>query len=586
MLAALLLVILGLKIGWNIAIGWFDITIAVELTYRLVFRGTFRSIRRKSSPHLINFTFLTVLVFCWNSVGFILWMKGGSVCDILAVAYFGGYLLYLQTHHSSSPVAMLPVVPSFLTLVLLPLVFPHQHGLDQLLIIVMMGSIVGHAVVGALVSMAAAQRLTTAAEQLVVEKARAERAVLESTAALDDAQAASRAKSTFLATMSHEIRTPLNGVLGMAQAMARDQLPPAQQERLAVIRQSGEALLAILNDVLDLSKIEAGRLDLESVVFDLDELMMGAYATFTAIANKQRLSFGLSITETAKSAYLGDPTRIRQMLYNLISNALKFTQYGEVRVEADYHDGELSIAVCDTGIGIPATAVAAVFQSFTQVDASTTRHFGGTGLGLSICKHIAQMMNGDITVQSTLGEGSRFTITLKIEQVDRVGDAATHQEAIFRVQCVDKDQSELRVLAAEDNQVNQLVLRTLLAQVGIDPVIVVNGEEAVAAWRSRDWDVILMDMQMPVLDGISATKVIRAEEAASGRDRTPIIALTANAMSHQVEAYRACGMDGHVSKPVEIEKLFEMLDRVIAFNNGALEPTDKKAKRDAEVNVA
>ena len=484
-----------------------------------------------------------------------------------AAAYFGGHLLYLQAHHSRSPAAMLPAIPSFLTPLVLPLAVPHYGGLDQLTILVVMMGIVGHAVLGTLVSMSSARRLSNATEQLVIEKARAEQAVEASIAARDDAQAASRAKSTFLATMSHEIRTPLNGVLGMAQAMAHEPMPIVQQERLSVIRQSGEALLAILNDVLDLSKIEAGRFDLEAISFDIEELVTGAYAAFTALANKQGLSFRLCLTDAAKGSYLGDPTRIRQMLYNLISNALKFTQSGEVCVEADYCDDRLIIAVTDTGIGIPAEGVATLFQSFTQVDTSTARRFGGTGLGLAICKRIAELMGGGITVQSTLGAGSTFKISLAVSKVELSADGPYDEGS---APCLDDqedaDLTSLRVLAAEDNSVNQLVLRTLLAQLGINPVIVGDGQQALSAWRAGDWDVILMDMQMPVMDGVTATQVIRAEEAVRGLVRTPIIALTANAMAHQVDAYHASGMDGHVSKPLEAAKLFQVLERVINDN--------------------
>ncbi len=376
------------------------------------------------------------------------------------------------------------------------------------------------------------------------------------------AEAANAAKSSFLATMSHEIRTPLNGVLGMAQAMAADPLTRIQKERLGVIRESGDALLAILNDVLDLSKIEAGRFELEAVEFDLDHLARGAHSAFTALANKQGLSFCLTMTDAARGAYLGDPTRIRQILYNLISNALKFTRQGEVRVSADYQDGRLLLAVSDTGIGIPEDRLAVLFQKFVQVDASTTRRFGGTGLGLAICRHLAELMGGGIEVESVLGQGATFRVSLVLTKLDRASGAAEWAEpAPSPAGELDR---ALRVLAAEDNSVNQLVLRTLLAQVGVEPVMVENGEEAVAAWRDGGFDIILMDMQMPVMDGGAAAGVIRAEEAATGRARTPIIALTANAMSHQIAEYLALGMDGHVAKPIEAAKLFACLELAFA----------------------
>src|SRR4029077_9141871 len=223
----------------------------------------------------------------------------------------------------------------------------------------------------------------------------------------------------FLATMSHEIRTPLNGVLGMAQAMAGDALSDRQRDRLSVIHRSGEALVAILNDVLDLSKIEAGKLELEQLEFEMGEVARGAYSAFTALANKKGLSFALDI-ERARGRYIGDPTRLRQILYNLISNALKFTEQGEIRVTAVREDDVLVLSVRDTGLGIPEENLSRLFGKFDQLDSSTTRRFGGTGLGLSICRELAHLMDGDIAVDSRLGEGSCFTLRLNLP---RIGDA-------------------------------------------------------------------------------------------------------------------------------------------------------------------
>ncbi len=386
------------------------------------------------------------------------------------------------------------------------------------------------------------------------------RAELALAKARDDAEAANRAKSLFLATMSHEIRTPLNGVLGMAQAMAMDELSTLQRERLGIVHASGEALLAILNDVLDLAKIEAGKLDLEDIEFDLDEVARGAHQAFTGQANKKGLSFALDI-EDAQGVYRGDPTRLRQILYNLVSNALKFTDRGEIRVTAHWKDERLAFAVTDTGVGIPEDRLQALFGRFDQADASTTRRFGGTGLGLAICRELAEMMGGAIAVESTLGFGSTFTVTLPLR---RVGDPRPVMPLPAPPAPDDEAYAlKLRVLAAEDNTVNQLVLKTLLHQVGVDPVVVSNGIEAVRAWEDGDWDVILMDVQMPKMDGPTAARAIREQELATGRPRTPIIALTANVMSHQLAEYLAAGMDGHVAKPIEAARLFEALEALL-----------------------
>jgi signal transduction histidine kinase/AmiR/NasT family two-component response regulator len=367
------------------------------------------------------------------------------------------------------------------------------------------------------------------------------------------AEDANAAKSAFLATISHEIRTPLNGVLGMAQAMSGGAMTAEQRERLGVIRESGESLLAILNDVLDLSKIEAGKIELDEAEFELGEVARGAYAAFTAIANKKGLSFGLDM-EPASGRYRGDPVRLRQILYNLISNALKFTEKGEIRVGAAYRDGRLVVAVSDTGMGIARENFGKLFEKFDQLDASTTRRFGGSGLGLSICRELARLMGGDISVESEVGHGSTFTLTIPLE---RLGAEATEDLASADPESL--QQLSLRVLAAEDNTINQLVLKTLLHQFGVTPHVVDNGRAAIEAWEGGDWDVVLMDVQMPVMDGLSAAAAIRALELARGRPRTRILALTANAMAHQVKEYLDAGMDGHLAKPIEIAALYQAL---------------------------
>jgi signal transduction histidine kinase/AmiR/NasT family two-component response regulator len=378
--------------------------------------------------------------------------------------------------------------------------------------------------------------------------------------ARDTAQSADRSKSAFLATVSHEIRTPLNGVLGMAQAMKRDELSDVQRERLGVISESGEALLAILNDVLDLSKIEAGKLELELVDFDLEELARGAHAAFTPIAERKGVSFDLVIDDEARGAYRGDSVRVRQVLYNLISNAVKFTAQGGVTARLSKSATGVRIDVTDTGIGIPQDRIDALFEKFVQADATTTRRFGGTGLGLAICRELCEAMGGAISVSSRLGEGSCFTVDLPLApalNAERAASIAAPSEAAMETD------SAVRVLAAEDNPTNQLVLKTLLIQMGVEPVIVGNGAEAVEAWEQSHWDLVLMDVQMPVMDGLAAASAIRAREAETGRAATPIIALTANAMSHQVESYRAAGMNGFLAKPIEIRQLFQTLQSIV-----------------------
>ncbi len=389
------------------------------------------------------------------------------------------------------------------------------------------------------------------AMQNITERKRSEAAILQ---ARDEAQAANRAKSAFLATMSHEIRTPLNGVIGMAQAMTNDQLTPAQQERIEVIRQSGETLLAILNDVLDLAKIEAGKLDLEITEFDLTRLVAGAHGAFTALAERKGLDFSLAVEPQARGRYRSDSTRIRQILYNLISNALKFTDEGEVAVRVAAAPEGLQLEVSDTGCGMSEEVLGRLFGRFEQADPSTTRRFGGTGLGLAISRELADLLGASLTAESAPEGGSRFVLTLPLV---RLGPEDSRPVATTAAPVTAP--ATLKVLAAEDNAVNQLVLKTLLHAVGVEPVVVSDGMQAVAAWRAEPWDVVLMDVQMPLLDGPAATRAIREEEARTGRPRTPIIALTANAMANQVEAYFEAGMDGYVSKPIDAAKLYEAL---------------------------
>ena len=409
--------------------------------------------------------------------------------------------------------------------------------------------------------------IVTAHDVTVVERRarELERIAADLRDAKAEADAANSAKSSFLATMSHEIRTPLNGVLGMVQAMAMDQLSDPQQERLDVIRQSGENLLAILNDILDLSKIEAGKLELEEVEFDLSRLLQGAHSGFTAIANKKGLSFALAVAPDAAGVYRGDPTRVRQILYNLIANALKFTESGEVRVDAARQDRTLRITVSDTGIGIPQDRMAALFDKFTQVDASTTRRYGGTGLGLAITRDLVALMGGELEVTSEPGGGSRFTVGLPLARLADAEAAATPLAG--RAEAPATGVPGLRVLAAEDNQVNQLVLKTLLHQLGVDLRVVGDGVEALEAWEADRWDLILMDVQMPRMDGPTATRRLREREATTGRARTPVIALTANVMSYQVTEYLTAGMDAVVAKPLRLTNLLETMQAV-------LEPAD------------
>ena len=395
--------------------------------------------------------------------------------------------------------------------------------------------------------------------RLQVKDAALRRTLAELVEARDAAEAANVAKSQFLANMSHEIRTPLNGVLAMAQILARGPLEPAQSEQVEVIHRSGETLLGLLNDILDVSKIEAGRLELEVAPFDIEELANSTLAGFAAVAAGKGLQLKLEFAPEAGGVRLGDAARLRQILSNFISNALKFTAAGEVRVIVSGLDARgdegVRLDVSDTGIGVEPDKLSMLFQKFTQLDASTTRRFGGTGLGLAICRELAEAMGGEVRVSSEIDKGSIFSVLLPLTRV-AASQGAGAVEALAPApptvearapQALDPQDiggavaqpSALRVLAAEDNPTNQLVLTTIMQIFGVDLTLADDGVEAVDAWRTGAHDLILMDIQMPNLDGVAAARRIRAEEAATGRPRTPILALSANALTHQVEAYLA-----------------------------------------------
>jgi signal transduction histidine kinase/ActR/RegA family two-component response regulator len=385
--------------------------------------------------------------------------------------------------------------------------------------------------------------------------------------ARDAANAANVLKSQFLANMSHEIRTPMNGVLAMAEVMSMGDLAPVQRERLDVIRQSGALLLAVLNDVLDLSKIEAGKLTLLVDDFDLETAVAPARDSFAVMAEQKGLAFEVRVTDAARGAWRGDADRLRQIVGNLLSNAIKFTQAGSVEAAFDVSpaNGALLLTVRDTGVGIAAEKQSNLFEKFIQADNSATRRFGGTGLGLAICRELTQMMGGTIEVESHEGRGSTFRVELPLERgqgrLETAAEASEMEEAA---------EGSLRLLAAEDNATNQQVLAAVMGSLGIEVDIVADGRAAFEAWRAGAYDLILMDIQMPVMDGIDSARAIRAAEQELGRRRTPIVALTANALSHQVQEYLAAGMDGHVAKPIEIAKLYDAISR--ALNEAAQAP--------------
>ncbi|MDB5432621.1 MAG: hybrid sensor histidine kinase/response regulator [Caulobacter sp.] len=377
--------------------------------------------------------------------------------------------------------------------------------------------------------------------------------------ARDRAEAANRAKSDFLANVSHEIRTPLNGVLGMVQIMRREEREAEQTQRLDVIADAGRALLSVLDGVLDLAKIDAGRLEADLHPFDIEEVVRLAAAAHGSLAAQHDVRFSVEWLGDAQGIWRGDGGKLRQVLSNLLSNALKFTVQGSITLRIAPSPSGLRFEVADTGLGIAEDKQSLVFEPFTQADASTTRRFGGTGLGLAICRRFVALMGGDLKLQSRLDAGSTFSFELPLT---RAGPAPPTAEAA-PAQDLDDASQPTFILAAEDNPTNQLILRALLEPFNIALTVVADGRQAVEAWASGAFDLILMDIQMPVLNGADATIEIRERECAQGLRRTPIIALTANVMRHQIEAYARAGMDGYVSKPIEMSELLIAIETAL-----------------------
>ncbi|ATC32804.1 hybrid sensor histidine kinase/response regulator [Caulobacter vibrioides] len=532
--AAVVAVIMVFALGPAIAAAWL-LSLYLGEGLALLVTRRFKAGRTGTPQERAWFAWSSIPInISWSTLAILLWLHSEDLMKIAAVAIWCGQVIYTQNfRHQSAPLLVLNGLAPMASLLIFPFFFMPDTGAAAQTARWGLVLLVGTTLNVMIQNRAAARRMDELTRSLREESEKA----LE----------AARAKSTFIAVTSHELRTPMNGLLGMAHALRRSTLDPVQREQVELMIKSGDGLMQLLNDVLDLSRVEAGRVELAPIDMSLQDLVGEVVDAWRDAAVFKNLTLTVDYAPDLPPGVHADPLRIRQVVTNLVSNAIKFTVDGGVRLEVSTTPGGqgaqgVSITVSDSGPGVPADAAERVFDSFTQADQTISREHGGAGLGLSIARSLARQMGGDLVlVPSERGACFNFTFVAPAcaAPVSPAQDVEPRAE----------DLGQIQVLMAEDNAINQLVVRTMLEPLGVALTVVDNGQEALKAMGERRFDCVLMDINMPVMDGISALEAIR--DGRTGNPAMPVIALTASAMSGDRERFLGLGFDDHLGKPVK-----------------------------------
>jgi signal transduction histidine kinase/CheY-like chemotaxis protein len=538
--------VIGLGLGYRTALAWLASFFVAEGLAALATRN-FGKGRPGTRADRAAFMFAAIPVNgSWAALAALLWLDGSDHLKIAAVAIWCGQLVFMQQYrHQPLALLVLSGVAPIASLIIFPFFFitgsdPATQALRWSLVL-----LIAITINVALRNRAAARRMDELTRGLRDERERA----LE----------AARAKSTFIAVTSHELRTPMNGLLGMAHALERSNLDPAQRQQVELMLKSGDSLMQLLNDVLDLSRVEAGKVDLAPEIVDPRAIVSDVVDAWRDAAEAKGLQLFARYDTEVPTWVRADPLRIRQVLTNLVSNAVKFTAQGHVRVSVSAEAVSLDeqmirFSVCDTGPGVPPEAADRVFDSFTQADETISRGYGGAGLGLAISRSLARQLGGDLVLRpSTNGACFALSIRAPLSQAPAAPEPEPEVE--------DESLGQIHVLMAEDNAVNQLVVRTMLEPAGVILTVVENGQEALEAMSQEHYDCVLMDINMPVMDGITALEAIRAGRA--GDPALPVIALTASAMAGDRERFLGLGFDDHLGKPVKPMDLITAIIRAV-----------------------